>query len=49
MFACCLQMVVSWSHKQDTQLYISDPLALSTIVVKDQEIFEETRVFIEYV
>lgn len=49
MFAYCLQMLVSWSHKQDKQLYISDPLALSTIIVKDQEIFEETRVFIEYV
>ncbi|TFY53271.1 hypothetical protein EVG20_g10195 [Dentipellis fragilis] len=31
----------------DEQLYISDPRALQSIVVKDQDCFEETSVFIE--
>ncbi|KAI5120423.1 hypothetical protein M0805_006923 [Coniferiporia weirii] len=31
----------------DEQLYISDPLALQSILVKNQDNFEETKVFIE--
>lgn len=34
---------------QDNQLYVADPLALQNIIVKEQDIFEETSVFIEYV
>ncbi|KLO11217.1 cytochrome P450 [Schizopora paradoxa] len=31
----------------DEQLYVSDPLALQSIIVKDQDAYEETRVFID--
>ncbi len=34
---------------QDEQLYISDPKALQSILIKDQDAFEETDVFIECV
>lgn len=33
---------------QNAQLYISDPKALHCILIKDQETFEETDIFIEY-
>ncbi|KAG6827437.1 hypothetical protein H0H92_011792 [Tricholoma furcatifolium] len=32
---------------QDEQLYVSDPRALQSIIVKDQDAFEETAVFVE--
>lgn len=32
---------------QDEQLYISDPTALHSIIIKDQDAFEETAVFVE--
>ncbi|KAG6843126.1 hypothetical protein H0H93_002158, partial [Arthromyces matolae] len=31
----------------DEQLYVSDPRALQSIIVKDQDAFEETAVFVE--
>lgn len=34
---------------QDEQVYLSDPHALYTVVVKDQYVFEETSMFIQYV
>jgi hypothetical protein len=33
---------------QDEQLYITDPKALHHILVKDQQIFEETSGFVAY-
>jgi hypothetical protein len=36
-------------YGQDEQLYVSDPTALQSIIGKDQDAFEETAVFIEYV
>ena len=35
-----------WLNGQDKQLYVFDPKALHHIVVKDQYIYEETKVFI---
>jgi len=32
---------------QDEQLYISDPRALQSILVKEQDAYEETAVFVE--
>ncbi|RDB27404.1 hypothetical protein Hypma_004362 [Hypsizygus marmoreus] len=40
-------MVRVYGFFGDEQLYISDPRALQSIVVKDQDSFEETPVFIE--
>lgn len=34
---------------QESRLYISDPRALHSILVKDQYVFEETAQFLEYV
>jgi hypothetical protein len=34
---------------QDEQVYFVDPLALHHIVLKEQDIFQETAMFIEYV
>jgi len=34
---------------QDKQLYVSDSKALHHILVKDQNVFEETQWFIQYV
>jgi hypothetical protein len=33
---------------QNEQLYVSDPQALQTIILKEQDAFEETSVFLEY-
>lgn len=41
----CLLTDFLWS--QDEQLYISDPRALQSILLKDQDAYEETAVFIE--
>ncbi|THH10431.1 hypothetical protein EW145_g1337 [Phellinidium pouzarii] len=41
------RIYVSATPGKDEQLYISDPLALQSILVKDQDNFEETKVFIE--
>lgn len=38
----------SYQNVQNEMLYVSDPLALHHIVVKDQYIYEETSSFIEY-
>lgn len=40
-------MVKVYGFFGDEQLYISDPRALQSVVVKDQDAFEETSVFIE--
>lgn len=42
---------LNWSDNplQDAQLHIGDPKALYNILIKDQDIFEETDAFIEYV
>ncbi|KAK7464224.1 hypothetical protein VKT23_006390 [Stygiomarasmius scandens] len=40
-------MVKTYGFFGDEQLYVSDPLALQSIIVKDQDAFEETEVFIE--
>lgn len=37
------------TDQQDEQLYVSDPRALQSIIQKDQDAFEETAVFVEYV
>jgi hypothetical protein len=43
-------LAFSWPYqKQDEQLYVSDPRALQSIVLKDQDAFEETAVFVELV
>jgi hypothetical protein len=34
---------------KDEQLYISDPRALQSILIKDQDTYDETDVFLEYV
>lgn len=34
---------------QDEQVYVSDPKALYHIVIKDQDVYEETEYFIQYV
>ncbi len=34
---------------QDEQVYVSDPKALYHIVLKDQDVFEETEYFTKYV
>lgn len=39
--------VTDCSSSQDAQLYITDPLALSAILGKDADAFEETDVFLE--
>ncbi|KAF8060722.1 cytochrome P450 [Lyophyllum atratum] len=40
-------MVKVYGFFGDEQLYISDPRALQSIVIKDQDAFEETPVFVE--
>ncbi|KAJ6584209.1 cytochrome P450 [Mycena sp. CBHHK59/15] len=42
-------MVKVYGFFGDEQLYISDPHALHRILIKDQDAYEETSVFVEYV
>lgn len=47
-FCCCRYLILTELGAQDTQLYISDPKALYTILIKEQYVFEESAMFIKY-